>query len=101
MTGQIYATQGDPGHLKRKKWDLINTVRADGCPTDWTTAAYNDINLPDLHNHRILPYTKDPEKVDPGNIETRQRMAWNNPATCALWFMIRRLTTPPHTCVYV
>ena len=75
VTGRTYAMQGDPYHLKTKKWDLLATVRADGCPTDWSTAAYNDINLPDLHNHRILPYTPDPEKINPENVETRQRLA--------------------------
>ena len=80
--------------MKRRKWDLIATVRKDGCPTDWSTAAYNDINLPDLHTRdgRILPYIPN-GKVTPESIEVRQRMAWNNPATCALWFMIRRLMT--------
>ena len=87
--------QGDPGHLNKMKWNLIDTVHMDGCPTEWKTAAYNDINLPDLHNPRILPYTPDRDKgMNPESIETRQRMAWNNPATCALWFMIRRLTSP-------
>ena len=88
--------QGDPGHLNAKKRDLITVIKGDGCATDWSTAAYNDTSLPDLHNHRILPYTPD-DKVSPENIEVRRRMAWNNPATCALWFMIRRLTPPVHT----
>ena len=96
VIGRTHAMQGDPGHLKGKKWDLIETVRRDGCPTDWSTGAYNDINLPDLHNHRILPYTSD-DNVSAENVEKRQRMAWNNPATCALWFMIRRLTPPLHS----
>ena len=100
VTGRTHAMQGDPGHLRSKKWALLATVRADGCPTDWSTGAYNDINLPDLHNHRILPYTPDLEKISPENVETRQRMAWNNPATCALWFMIRRLTPPADSDAY-
>ncbi len=74
------------------KLRMRHAVRNDGCPTDWSTTAYNDPNLPDLHNCRILPYRPDDED-GPADAQERKRMAWNNPATVALWFMIRRLTT--------
>ena len=93
VTGRVHAMQGDPGHLQARKRDVIAVVKNDGCPTDWTTHAYNDTSLPDLHNHRILPYTPD-GMINPEHVEVRKRMAWRNPATCALWFMIRRLTPP-------
>ena len=91
VISRVHTIQGDPGHMETEKRKLRHVIRTDGCPTDWSTWAFNDTNLPDLHNYKILPYRPD-DKNGPHDAKTRKRMTWNNPASCALWFMIRRLT---------
>jgi hypothetical protein len=57
VTSQITAVQGDPGHLNHAKRKVQSTILSDGCPTHWSTYAFNDTNLTDLHNHNIMPYS--------------------------------------------
>jgi len=57
VTSQITSVQGDPGHLNSAKRKVQSTILSDGCPTHWSTYAFNDTNLTDLHNHNVMPYS--------------------------------------------
>ena len=89
VIGRVHTIQGDPAHMDAEKRKLRHVIRTDGCPTDWDTWAFNDTNLPDLHNYKILPYRPD-DKDGPADPKTRKRMTWDNPASSA-----RKTPFPP------